>query len=191
MNKKNQRSDDIQNDAPTSPKALLESITASALVSLGKFAYDASKDTYVALKPDKPLVVTIEDSVTSDSNHRVMATIANFGAHSVYLESFEIRDPDGTNFRIQIVKRDQETMDISQLGQGRSTQEDVEDRPMAFKPIRLLANEFARIRIDINLLSRDRLEKKPFVTLRCNYTVLGVASKPKQHDFGIAIRECD
>lgn len=166
------------------PKALLETLTASALVSAGKFAYDASKDAYVALKPDKPLKVAIEESQTTESGHRITAMVSNYGDHSAYLESLRTTDPKNVTTSVSILGDRKIGRDIGNFGRRAG-----DNQPPKTLPHRLSANETVRLHISMSLFPEKRRSSKPYATLALKYTVLGVASKPKHHKFDVAIRD--
>jgi len=167
----------------TVPKAILETVTAAALVSAGKFVYDASKDTYVALKPDKPLQVAIADSVTTSDSHRILARITNLGIHTVYLEAVQAIDPTRIAIDAAHVTERKIGWDMGNFG---GEKEQIE-KATAF-PHRLPSNETVNIDLTLSLQSAKRLKSKPYATLAVQYRVLGLASKVKSHRFGVAIR---
>lgn len=183
MAKKNENSKKDARENVTTPMAVFETLTAGALISAGKFAYDASKDAYVALKPDKPLQVTVEDSDTQDSKHRVTAVVANLGLHAVYLESVYVADPKGVDVDVIRIEDPKIGWDVAELGQGPTA-----EAPTVPFPVRLMSERSVRLGLRIDTLPVKRLKSKPFAILACNYTVLGIAAKPKRHEFGVAIR---
>ena len=166
------------------PVALgFDPITLGGAAAGAKFLWDVSKETYIALKPEAPLEVRVEDSKTLDDMRVIQFTLWNHGRHTVHIDGYKVaKHPKKTTLDLKVGAS-------LEYGLSESEFNGKLDKELEFDlgSIGIQSGKGVRHRLLILNFSETNRKNDPFLDIEIEYVVLGLSKKPKEHKFGVAI----
>ncbi|MDO8907981.1 MAG: hypothetical protein Q7W55_05705 [Pseudohongiella sp.] len=155
-------------------------ITGAALVGGTKLVYDAGKDLYAWLKPEKKIFIQIVDSIYSEKHHLIRARVASAHVHGVHIESIQLKEKNPAHINVyQIYAGDN-------VGYG-NRQVDSEDRILGF-PHLIAPSGWLDIYLKVPEQTDARVVKENGVNLICKFAPIDRLGDVETVPFTVRLR---